>query len=229
MSAVPDDARVVEISVLAERRDDCPRVCLRVSAVLHHPRVAYVCKVWNSAGIRMNLTTKQALEVPPQLVLEVAYGIEDPKILAEKFGFSETEWDLLRVHDPFIKQVEAKKTELRASGYTFRMKAQMAAEDILDDVYRDAKKPDASFHTRLESLKFFAKAAGVEAPAKVEQSTGPAFSITINLGGGQSIKIGTAAQDVVDVEEEPEDPYGLPEVPHHLRAADLHLNMEVCE
>mgnify|MGYP001559824442 CR=1 FL=1 len=81
-----------------------------------------------------SLSTRRILDVPPQLVLEVAYGVEDPELIAARHGFSDSEWLLLKAHAPFVKQVEDKKAELKASGYTFRMKSAFIAEDLLDDL-----------------------------------------------------------------------------------------------
>ena len=149
-----------------------------------------------------SLATKQILDIEPQMILEVAYGIEDPEAVALRYGFSECEWLLLKEHKPFIRQVEEKRVELSASGYTFKMKAGIAAEAIMEKVARKALDDDASFHTQLESLKFFAKAAGTDAPAKVEREAGPGFSITVVLSGGQTVEIKGSQDQVVDVDPE---------------------------
>jgi len=148
------------------------------------------------------LSTKKALDVDPKMILEVAAGIRHPADIAADYGYSETEWFALQEFEPFVKAVENKKAELRASGYTFRMKAAVAAEDLLEDVYAKAKDPDSSFHTQLETLKFMARAAGLEAPVRAEQTNTPAFSITINLGNGTSVNIGGANQESRPPEEE---------------------------
>lgn len=144
------------------------------------------------------------LDIDQKFVLEVASGIKEPALLAEEYGYTPEQWLFLKEYEPFKKQVEAKKTELKANGYTFRMKAAIAAEDLLDSVYLKAKEQGASFHTQLEAVKFMARAAGLETPPKAEVSTGPAFSITINLGSGRTVQIGgetqTASAEVVDVD-----------------------------
>lgn len=155
------------------------------------------------------------IDVDPKFILEVASGIIDPAELAEKYGYSKEEWLFLKEYEPFVKQVESKKTELKANGYTFRMKSAVLAEDLLEDVYLKAKAADASFHTQLEALKFMARAAGLDAPVREQVQQGPGFSITINLGNGQSVQIGQTqqAKDVTDVEEidKPDFSFSLPE------------------
>lgn len=176
------------------------------------------------------LTYQQVVEVPPKMVLEISLGIREPADVAAEYGFSEDQWEMLKVLPSFVKQVEEKKLELRVSGVTFKMRSAIAAEDIMSDVYLKAKEVGSSFHTQLESLKFFAKAAGFEAPAKVEASTGSAFSITINLGGGKTVHIGSAQQnqDVIDVESEPDSyDFDMAEIPAHLRGAGWRTGLMV--
>jgi hypothetical protein len=87
------------------------------------------------------------------------------------------------------------------------MKSAIIAEELLADLYTKATEPDASFHTALELAKFAARAAGIDAPVK-EQSSSVGFSISINLGNGQSVQIGAtthqaALQDVYDSDDSP--------------------------
>lgn len=149
------------------------------------------------------------LSVDPKFVLEVASGLRDPEIIAEEYGYAPEQWASLQLFPPFIRAVDDKKLELQTSGWTFKLKAAMAAEDLLADVYAKAKEEDASFHTTLEALKFMARAAGLDAPTQTAVDAGPAFSITIDLGGGQSVQINTkqskssgAHGEITDVEAE---------------------------
>lgn len=179
------------------------------------------------------MPTKRMLDVPAQMVLEIAYGVEQPERVAEKFGFSPVEWEQLKGHDPFVRQVDEKKAELKASGYSFRMKAAIAAEDLLEDVYKAAKEEGSSFHTKLESVKFFARAAGLDQPVKQQQDTGPAFSITINLGNGQSVQVNSTPAQQADPEPNTYDHddvalLGL-EIPEYLlnQYSDNQLHVEI--
>lgn len=164
------------------------------------------------------------------MVLEISLGVREPVDVAAEYGFSEDQWEELKTLPSFVKQVEEKKLELRVSGVTFKMKSAIAAEDIMADVYLKAKASDSSFHTQLESLKFFAKAAGFESPPKVEASAGAAFSITINLGQGKSVHIGsvhTTQENIIDVDPETETcDFDMAEIPAHLRGAGLMVDVE---
>lgn len=137
-----------------------------------------------------DLTVNQLLEVDPKFVLEVASGIRDPADIAQDYGYTGTQWLVLKEFGPFVKAVEAKRAELTATGYTFRMKAAVGAEELLAEVFTKAVSDDVSFHTQLEALKFMARAAGLDAPPREEAAAGEKFSITINLGGGNVVEIG---------------------------------------
>ena len=80
------------------------------------------------------------------------------------------------------RQVESKRAELKSQGIVFKTKALMAAEDILEDVYIEAKAQDTPLPQKLDALKFFAKAAGVDQVASASGAAGAGFNITINLG-----------------------------------------------
>ena len=148
-----------------------------------------------------DITDIQVLDVEPKMILEIASGVRDPAEIAEQYGLSPGQWLELQAYDPFIRLVEDKKTELKASGWTFRMKSALIAEELLEDLYLKAMDKDASFHTVLETVKFTSRAAGLDAPAKEAGMAGSGFSIVINLGGGKSIQIGDGPR-VIEHEDE---------------------------
>lgn len=152
-----------------------------------------------------DLTFKKVLEIEPKFVLEVAMGLRNPAEIAEEHGFSEEQWAALKVHEPFVKQVDDKKAELKASGWTFKMKSAVIAEELLADLYIKATDDGATLHAVLESLKFTAKAAGLDAPKQEGVATGSGFSINITIGG-KSVQISGAQKGRV-IEEDSEDAY----------------------
>lgn len=148
-----------------------------------------------------DLSFQKVLEVEPKFVLEVAMGLREPQEIAEDYGFSEEQWIALKVHEPFVKLVEDKKAELKAGGVTFRLKSAMIAEELLADLYLKATSEDATLHSVLESLKFTAKAAGLDQPKQDAAATGSGFSINITIGG-QAVKISGAQKGRVIEEDE---------------------------
>src|ERR1019366_5361426 len=130
------------------------------------------------------------LDIAPEFVLEVASGLREPEDIAAEYGFTPAEWRKLQKYQPFTKAVDDKKAELKLSGYTFRMKAQVLAEDLLDDLALHARKEDVSFHTVLEVAKFAARAAGIDSPVKEDDGkSGNNFVINIDVGAGRSVTV----------------------------------------
>lgn len=148
------------------------------------------------------------LDVEPRFVLEVASGVRDPAEVAAEFGYSTPQWEQLKEYAPFKALIEAKKAELKANGYTFRMKTAFIAEELLKDLYAKATEEGASFHTSLELAKFAAKASGLDSPPEKETSSGSQFSISINLGG-ETVQIGVnkSRNQQKFVENEPESTF----------------------
>lgn len=131
----------------------------------------------------MTLPTHKAFEVDPKLVLEVASGLEEPAAIALRYGLDQAAWEQLSTWPPFVNEVAAKKAELEKSGYTFKMKAHLLADDLLGDVYLRAKGHDTALSLKLETLKLLSKLADLEPKnTNVGQiAQGGGFSITISL------------------------------------------------
>lgn len=124
------------------------------------------------------------LEIDPNFVLEVATGLEELEEIAPRFGYSPVEIKALYKYKPFWVEVEKVKSELFKSGKTFRLKAGVMADQILEKVFEDALREDTGTAQRLESLKTLAKLADLEPKNNANvQQTGSGFSININLGG----------------------------------------------
>lgn len=176
-----------------------------------------------------SLTYQQVVEVSPKMVLEIAMGIREPATIAEDHGFSEEQWLRLKAFEPFIKQVDAKKEELKQTGVTFRLKSAFIAEDLLDSLYKKATEEDASFSVLLETIKFTSKAAGLDAPVKADQAPGNRFSITIDLGGGKSVSVAVNQNNEKVVESEDvvfEMADELGTVPGYLMTAQPEMRVE---
>lgn len=146
------------------------------------------------------------VDVPAKFILELASGMRDPDDLAADYGFTPKQWKELQKYEPFVKALDAKKSELKLAGFTFRLKAQVLAEELLDKLGIQAHKEDASFHTTLECAKFAAKAAGIDAPVREDDGNGGnTININIDLGAGNSIhierKIPAAVRKEIEAEE----------------------------
>lgn len=167
--------------------------------------------------------TIATIDIPPRMILECAAGIEKWEIVAERYGYFKEQWEALLLYEPFVRAVEDKRRELHASGYTFRARAHVMANDLLEDVYHDAKQPDANSHTRLEAMKFLARAGGVEAPIKELTAPSTGVSITINIPA-----MGDAPAQAIEIKTgEVGRTFDMDDVPNHLKEVDGALTIEL--
>lgn len=124
---------------------------------------------------------KPALSTPQELILQCAMGLEEPEVIAERFGISGAEWDKLKGYKPFWLAVDKQRAELEASGLTFKLKAKALTEDVFEDAYRAARSVDATLMQKLEFIKLGARLADMEPKNNQQVASGPGFSISINF------------------------------------------------
>lgn len=129
-----------------------------------------------------SLEPHKTLDIPPQLILECAAGLEDPTVIADRFGFRGDAWERLAQWPPFITAVQAQRAEFDRNGYTFRMKAQLMAEEVMGQMFKQAIGTDTTILQKLSVFNSLVDVAGLKAQKK-EESAGQAakFSITINI------------------------------------------------
>lgn len=163
-----------------------------------------------------SLTSKKAYLVPPDMVACIALGMETGDVIASRHGYTLQDWEALQAQDWFQRMVEVKRDDLRVNGHTFKAKAQMMAEDLLADVYLDAKKSDGAVF-KLDTLKYFAKLADLEPKASTQVQSGGGFQINITFPGGSEAKLGGEAAPVV-IAGEAHEVCALPERPKFITA-----------
>lgn len=135
------------------------------------------------------------LNIDPNLIFEVATGLEDITEIAPRYGFKGPAIEALKVYEPFQLEVARVKAELYRTGKTFKMQAAIMAEEVLKRVFEDAVRSDATATMRLDALKTLSKLADLEPKTNVQASAGPGFSITINLNGNNQ------PAEVINVEQ----------------------------
>jgi hypothetical protein len=128
------------------------------------------------------------LNVPSEMIAEIAAGLEDPKDIAFRYGIAGKVWTDLEKWVPFQNAVAAQKAEFEKSGYTFKVKAKVLTEDVFEDAYRIARANNTTLLQKLEFVKLGAKLADMEPKQNTQVQAGPGFSITINLGEAPKAK-----------------------------------------
>jgi len=134
--------------------------------------------------------------VSDEMVASIALGMEDELIVASRHGLSVEQYKELAATPWFQLQVTAKRSEFAKNGVTFKAKSAWMAGDILDQVYLLASSPDASLGQKHEVLKTLSKLGGLEPKEEKQVHTGPGFSISIDLGGGQSISLSNGVNEM---------------------------------
>jgi hypothetical protein len=128
-------------------------------------------------------------QISEEMLASIALGLEDELIVASRHGLSIEQYQELAAQPWFQLQVQVKRSEYEKNGVTFKAKAAWMAGELLDQVYVTAASQDASLNQKHEVLKTLIKAAGLEPKEEKVKDAGPGFSISIDLGGGQSISL----------------------------------------
>lgn len=121
------------------------------------------------------------VDIPPELIMGIATGLEDPKELAYRHGIVGVQWEQLCKWKPFLDAVAKQRAELEANGFTFRLKAKLLTEDVFDEAYKIAKSNETTLMQKIEFVKLGAKLADMEPKQSAQVATGPGFSISINF------------------------------------------------
>lgn len=123
-------------------------------------------------------------EYDARMVYEIAQGLENPASIAERYGVPPEIWELFAKHKPFLMAVARYRQQFKDSGYTFRVKAHLQAESLLQTAYLMAQNITTPASVRADLIKWTAKVAGLEPDNREAGSRGVqnGFSININLG-----------------------------------------------
>lgn len=127
--------------------------------------------------------------ISDEMVASIALGMEDELIVAARHGLSVEQYQVLEKQKFFQLQVAIKRSEFEKNGVSFKAKATWMAADLLNQVYVSAASQDATLSQKHEVLKTLIKAGGLEPKEEKAQNTGPTFTLSIDLGGGQTMSL----------------------------------------
>jgi hypothetical protein len=131
-----------------------------------------------------NLSDPAGITYPATLPIEVALRTAPIKRICEAYGISREEWDVLRHHPLFIRDVAAAAKELKKDGMSFRMKARLQSEELLKQSWRmiHASSDEVPPNVKADLIKFTIRAAGLEADPKGSNQQANTLTINLNLG-----------------------------------------------
>ena len=120
------------------------------------------------------------LGFPPMLAVELAMHVATPKEVCEAYGLSRDEFMVLVDNPVFIKAYNNARDELRKDGVSFRLKARMQAEKLLERSWILIHADNTPTTVQADLIKSTMKWAGYE-KSDGPGNTGVGFSININL------------------------------------------------
>lgn len=147
----------------------------------------------------MTLTAKKYLSIKPDMIREVATGLEDGKDIAKRYGFDEADWEEIKDREDFNAAVTKVRAEMERSGQTFRLKAAVMADSLMDNMYKHAMDADTPVKDKAAALQLLTRVGELEPKASVQANAGPGFSITINIPTAPPSEEKKA--EVIEVEE----------------------------
>lgn len=119
------------------------------------------------------------LGFPPLLPVELALQEVPRRELLVMYGFTPETWDKLRQNPAFQKAVLDATEMLQREGMTFRVKARMQAEELLQTSWHLIHNKDTPAAVKADLIKHTWKVAGVE-PKETANLVTP-LQININL------------------------------------------------
>lgn len=132
----------------------------------------------------VNPEDPSSLGYPVTLPIEVALRTAPIKTICEAYGLSREDWEQLRQHPQFVKDVATAHEELKKDGMSFRMKARLQADELLKKSWQmiHASHDDVPPSVKADLIKFTIRAAGLEADKNTGQQNANNLQININLG-----------------------------------------------
>jgi len=131
---------------------------------------------------------KSQVSIDPEMIRAIAMGLEDPGVVAARYGFEGERWAKLQEWPPFLLTIAKQKAEFEASGVTFRNKTSLMADQLADQVFVQAMGHETTLAQKMNVLQYFAKMGELEPKESKQQAQGEGFSISINIGG-QSMEL----------------------------------------
>lgn len=141
------------------------------------------------------------LDVPPELVLELAVGVDTFDNICQKFGYSPVETAQLR-HDVSLKaRVLKAESELQKDGFIHKHRAAFGADSILKILISRGMDPSTPLSVALDIYKELVKTGDLVPKQNTQINQGSGFSINIVMSDGTSaLQIGNQSARTIEME-----------------------------
>lgn len=121
------------------------------------------------------------LDVPPELVLELAVGIDTFDNICRKHGYGTSQIEHLRDDSGLKARVAKAEAELQKDGFTHKLRAGYGADLILRILISRGMDPSTPLSIALDIYKELVKTGDLVPKQALAQQTTNGFSITINI------------------------------------------------
>ena len=118
---------------------------------------------------------------PARLPFDLAMDMDSAEETFERYGIAEAEATNLLANADFIATVKFWKEAIVKEGYSFKTKAKLIAEDLLETGYMLATDPGTNDSVRASMVQWFTKIAGYEPKKDSEGGGGQGPGFTLNL------------------------------------------------
>lgn len=124
-----------------------------------------------------------AVSWSPTLLVELALKTASPQELKEHYGYSDEDWLVLRANPVFLSELAAACEEVKKDGVSFKMKARLQAEAMLETSWRLVHAPSSEVPANVKSdlIKTTFRIAGFDNKEAAAGTGGTALNIQINL------------------------------------------------
>lgn len=123
---------------------------------------------------------------PVRLPFDLALQMEPAEDTFAEHGVGKEDALALMAHKEFVASVKAWQEAIVKEGYSFKLKAKLIAEDLLDNARMLATNPDVAHSVRAQMTQWFTKIAGYEPNTKNPEGgggQGAGFKLVINFAG----------------------------------------------
>ena len=69
------------------------------------------------------------------MVLQIASGLDDPMVIAERYGYTTEEFTALQAWTPFVQEVAKCRAELEKSGFDFVIDSRLKAKELSNVIF----------------------------------------------------------------------------------------------
>lgn len=138
---------------------------------------------------------------PARLPFDLAMQIETPEETLAHYGLTPEQGARLLQTETFTKLVKAFREIIVNEGLSFKVKARLQAEELLEHAFLLATDPDVAPAVRMDSIKWHGRVAGFDTKdgdGGAGTGGGSGFSLKIVFGGP-----GAGAAQIVVGEERP--------------------------